>query len=493
MKANLKRKGSVEIYFVLYLAALIFLLPGKDDEIRDEESMEVQSIAREFVLNVEKTTLNCTVTGNPGHYKIFSIDSVNTIFYSGNAQNIVFEFSVEDQSINRNIVLKSDERSSTKYFRIREIGGQSAAEFHWKPPLDEKVNKTYIVNVTATGMIRISNEKQRKINAKTRFSLNVIHLNDETGQSFSTIDSLTASPDIVIDNQAPTGLNQTAVYPVGEVNLRPWAVSLKALASRRWSNQVWVSGINLKKQLKGFPKTEVIQTKENNGGSAIISDFTENTISLSGITPFTGNIKVLVSFIRNADNKEFTTEFNVIPARLSKPLFDPILYPGIEYSIETNLPFLQDKETLAKLTQGSRVVSKTERGKLNFTPQLADTGKRFVLTRLVDNETIDSYNIEVQDFSGPEIVRTWKISENKIRIATRSYGKLRGADNFCKIELSSGKGVVREKFGHDQKDADKFIWLQFFEITVDENFSGVIEFIAVDSRGRKSAVKDYKF
>ena len=99
MNRNRKRR-LVEIYFILYLSALLFLLPdGKKDDV-DSIGTGIQIYQPSFNLIPEKNTLICRVVLDSAGPRIMYLDSVNTIFYTGDVEDVNFEFTVEDQTIN---------------------------------------------------------------------------------------------------------------------------------------------------------------------------------------------------------------------------------------------------------------------------------------------------------------------------------------------------------------------------------------------------------
>ncbi|MGB9913734.1 MAG: hypothetical protein ACPLRO_10245, partial [Candidatus Kapaibacteriota bacterium] len=151
MQSSKRKRRIVEIYFILYLAALVFILPESSFKPGGGNGPEViGDFQSGFILIPEKSALVCNVVVEPNGYRITKIDSTNVIFYTGDFEDIQFEFTIEDQATSRSITLRPDKNYSAKYFRVVEVPEKKAAVFYWRPQYLENFNTTYLVKVTAT-------------------------------------------------------------------------------------------------------------------------------------------------------------------------------------------------------------------------------------------------------------------------------------------------------------------------------------------------------
>jgi hypothetical protein len=76
-----KRRKSVEIYFVLYLVALVLLMPDRKDQLLDGSDVSASQIRIE--LFPEKVRLESSIErASSGPVTIMSADTVNVIRYS---------------------------------------------------------------------------------------------------------------------------------------------------------------------------------------------------------------------------------------------------------------------------------------------------------------------------------------------------------------------------------------------------------------------------
>ncbi|MFN3782046.1 MAG: hypothetical protein ACK4SO_07715, partial [Candidatus Kapaibacteriota bacterium] len=122
MQSSKRKRRIVEIYFILYLAALVFILPESSFKPKDSNNAEViGDFQSSFTLIPEKSSLVCNIIVEPTGYRITKIDSSNVIFYTGDFEDIQFEFTIEDQSTNRSVTLRADKNYSAKYFRVVEV------------------------------------------------------------------------------------------------------------------------------------------------------------------------------------------------------------------------------------------------------------------------------------------------------------------------------------------------------------------------------------
>jgi hypothetical protein len=77
---KIRKHKTIEIYFVLYLAALILLIPEKREIGQQESDVIARTYLPEMSLNIEQNTLNCFIDSDSLGLKIATIDSVNTFF-----------------------------------------------------------------------------------------------------------------------------------------------------------------------------------------------------------------------------------------------------------------------------------------------------------------------------------------------------------------------------------------------------------------------------
>ena len=505
MKNNLfKRRRTIEIYFVLYLAALILLLPDRPNP--DGNNNSIISNPDEFILRVQKPVLYCKLLNDSIGTRILSFDSVNTIYYSGKVSDVRFEFEIIDEDQNQRLILNPEKRTATEYFSYRENNAEKNVAFYWKPPFELKLNKTYLVKVIATA---IPNEGEKTgikpdINSKemaignrmkkeTAFSLSYIYMN-KPQELFSAGNYLGQT-----GNQSE--LNQIMSLPAeasqsqGLITLHPVFYQVDAFAYQKWNNKIFVLGMNLEKDLAKVPEIEINRRPDNNKGTAYITSISANEIQLSGITPISGNINVKLTVSRKNDKKEATVDFFVEPLAIYSPEFESVMYPDETYRIDPKIPQSYGQEIKTLIKDGNTIKLESRQGaKFDFSPSASDTGKVLSLERYVNDNLIgQTYQIFIKAYPEPEILFLKKIKDGVVRIKTLSYGSFNSKKNTIVSLQIDGNAEWREFYPNTPEEYSKNRHYQNFEI-IPRQTALPFDFRvwAVDSRGKKSDVMSYR-
>lgn len=494
MNSFKRKKRVVEIYFLLYLAALILLLPNKDTQRKsNNENPNFQTFEIPFQLQSEKTALTCKLKKTKLGSEIISMDSVNQIFWRGDLSEIQFEFIVEDLSQRLKVSL-SKNNSNSKYFKIFENSNEQVASFVWRPNTSELLNKTYLVKVIAKGISKYNN---KVITLKSQFSLN-IYYEDETPNFNGTDIAISNSQNEILN---ANNQNQVKGFPnpqiiQNNIELRPENFELKTVAYTNWNNFILVNGLNPRFDLLRNPIV-TFQSESGAGGSAKTSENgnKDNGIQISGIAPSNGTMKVKVEIQSKIDKKAYSTEFIVKPAPISQPIFDRVMYPFKSYKIVPNLPLLANQKSKAIIKEGNLIrVNSIGNNDLIFAPNITDTGKTFYLERYIDNDLFDQkYSIQVKSYPNPVIISTEKDSknENLIIVKTKSYGFHNSKKNDIILLITSDNRISqRELYGKYKDEGD--IYYQTFELNVSK-ISKETSFTlqAKDYRGFLSQVRRY--
>lgn len=483
----------VEIYFVLYLAALVLLLPENDSTDKEKQNAIITAVLQQsFNAIPEQPVLNCII--DPLESKIIRFDSVNHVQFGGYVKDIRYEAVIEDQFAGQSLKLVSDEPSPTPMFSINYNSALQTARFLWKPPINsEKRNRTFLVKVVASAT-PIANESNTDLNTliqktgtrvrtETSFSLNVVYAQS---QAISKIDT------VIMQNpfeNPPIG-SVTTPNPLsyGVMTAQPQLEQIQAIATQTWSNSVFIGGINSNADLKRTPTVRLEGSGAQQGGSAEISDVRGNQFIITGKAPLSGLLKVVVMAERRADGKQVTTSFIIEPQALLQPSIPNEMNPGISYTFDPRMPQISGTEIKAFLrdARGNEIVSSQRGGVFNFTPSLSDTGKTLSFERWVGGRRIGQpINISVKDYPAPEIVDILPGEQNNvIQVKTRCFGLVKGKKNEAKLEVIEGNATVRDMRGSIQY-MDNNITIQTFKITT----VGIVKFRAYDQRGVRSAVR----
>lgn len=469
-----RKKRIIEIYFVLYLAALILLIPGKKDNRSNSNYENGEKVFQlPFSLKSEKTSLNALFNVDSSGFKIISIDSLNTIYYTGNVKNVKFEFEVEDKSFKQNYILNSENKVQSKFFQFIENTDNQSATFKWQPPLNEIKNRTFLVTVTAKAISKDSATYGSILEDKLQFGINISFITGE-----KDLKLIANSGNNPIGQNNPASTNQPAQSQVitqsSNVILMPREEIVKSIAYSRWENEITIFGLS-PKELRKQPEIHIVrEPNQNIGGTAKILGFTDNTVKLGGETPGYGSMKIIINMVRHSDGYETSRDFKVTTELIDEPKFESVMYPGIKYMIEPKMPILSNQKIAVNLsgTDERIYASSTNGGAFSFTPSISDTGKTVFLTRLVDGNLYgQKYTLRINYYPKPEIFRIAEQTVNVVRIYTNSFGIFNNSENLIsKIEIIEGNIKYREIIGAQQAPDNKLlIYKQVFEITPLDN------------------------
>jgi hypothetical protein len=495
MKSTRKRRV-IEIYFILYLAALVLLLPG-GKVLRKIANNDDSNFAQpfNFTLQSEKSNLFCKAQVDSSGLKILELDSINTIYYSGDVDDVHFEFLIEDQSAHQSLKLSSDSRTSTKYFRIVEDPQRRCAIFYWYPPLFDYNNKLYLVQVFATGKPStiLNNNKESKtvVTIKTQFTLNLT-LTNQIGIAIQPFSELGNS--IFTDNSSKQNLFQTfQSFSSGNFGLFPGQSSITKISLQNWTNELYANNINLVNDLAISPQVSyILEPDANNGGFASLYETIDNKLVIQGKTPSYGSMKVFVKITRKYDAEEFTASFSVTPSLIEQPVIPKIIYPEKTILINPRLPLTG--KVKAYLKHGDKILALSNGGEnISFTADNSDVGKELTFERYLDGNLYGQrYLCKVENYPDPEIREVQRISNTEVRVVTRSWGIYKGEKNeVIKFEIVDGNAKYYDLRGYlqDTKDQPTLQYFKFVPQNPDKPFEFKIR--AVDRRGKYSESKSY--
>ncbi|GAB1430785.1 hypothetical protein MASR2M18_16190 [Ignavibacteria bacterium] len=505
-----KRRRYVELYFILYLAALILLLPDKRQKTMDSDSVLTALFQQSFTLQPEKTVLSARIVVDSAGAKIIAPDTANLIVFTGNIRDAHYQFLIEDPALGQTLRLSSDSASPAPMFRIEQRDDLRAIKFIWKPAATAGMrSRSYSVRVIATatpvappGNIALEQmiaDAGTRLTAETQFAVNIINdgepetqskialvppMSGQEGQGVPLIQQNITQPPIVITQQSRP--------PSGDFSISPFSISIGTIAYHPWSNRIFITGTQSGADLKRTPIVKIERSSADIGGNAEIAEIRGNEILLRGTAPSSGVMRVSVTAERAADGRTATVEFNVQPQPFAAPIVSRIMNPGISYTIQPNIPLLTNTDAKAVLYDGTQErISSPQGAAFEFTPDARDTGKVLTLARIVGGRQIgDRISIRIENFPSPEILGISRQKNGSTQITTRSFGLWNGRDNRASIVIIDGNARARELYGNFRTDAKSLAHTQVFEI-VPKNPDATFTFRCrvVDLRGASSATR----
>lgn len=414
MHKETKKDKKVEIYFILYLAALILILPdNKKIERNDTHHPKAQ-----FSLIPEKTVLNLRLLKKDGENNIIKFDSVNKIYINGNFDNIDIKYTINDVNRGESVIINELNNSKEK-FQINEDLQDKVINFKWNPDLNFDYNSTYLVKLEA--IVEKNGESET---IRTQFTLNSLFLNqvfsgDVAGNQIDTNDL-----NLNYFNTAlaiPTNLSNMDV----KISKNP----LLSYADNGWINYARIYNISSIDDLYGPPKVSIYGDSLL-GGSAHFESSDGNNFVFSGVTPTYDTMKVNVKLRRKVDNSELSFDFLVIPLPRTAPDIPEVMYIGETYTIKSKLAESNNSYTIIR-AGGSE--SKYTSSNFTFTPEASMLDANVIMTRYVDNKKLDNYVLVIRQKPRPT-VENIGIKDNRIVVKTKTFSLQRNKNYIIKIK-----------------------------------------------------------
>jgi hypothetical protein len=490
MSKPFKKKKGVEIYFVLYLMALMLIIPTKNNTDTDDTANNTNVFQFPFSLKPVGTVLNAKILLSGDSTKILSIDSLNTIYYTGEVSDIDFDFIVKDLSVNQQLVLSINKKSSTRYFKITEDRAHKAAVFYWQPPTNDPRDKTYLVVVKAR--VKPKNKKygEEYITITTEFSLNIDFVT-QSDLDFANSGLDSNEQNLSFGTQNIGWLDFPKVN-TGELFIFPGNVVIETLSGEKWANQLMITGIDLQTELKRKPEISIEHSDAGNGGSADYEISKDNTILIRGVAPDYGSNKIRFSITRN-DGRKTETEFAVVLKNIGNAKLPLTMFPGIEYKIDPQLPALstQNAYSILKKQKGDIVQQIMGGKKIVFIPETRDTGEYVYLERYLNEKLYDkSQRVRIMPNPYPRISYIQSVGDDKVKVLTYSFGKTDGRDNVVTDLIITGNADYYPLSG--QMKSQNYTCEQQFMIQR-SNKSKPFTFTvsAKNAEGKKSEIKRY--
>lgn len=481
---NIKTKGFNEIYFVLYLTALILIIPKSGFE----EKPEFEKLPS-FFIKSEKTSLTVRLTIQDGKPKIVSADTINFIYTIGEFQDVDYKIKISNNSIER-VLFENGERSDVPGFKIKKEG-EGGLKFVWDVDSLKLLNKNYNVFVEAEVTPKGTNDK---VYTNTRFNLNVLIIDKYPTQIASNNDNQNDLSSLSQDSinsiqNIPSFIRSDSRELLPDVDFSV-ENPIYSVALTRWSAKIRTYGLNPETDLKSKPKINVESPQGFDNADVRIDNLEERAIEISGNTPSYGKLKIGIEIQRIQDGLKASTEFFVQPLPISPPDYPKTVFPYITYSLDPKFPNQLSSKFEAQLTIDGNIYNTVYgNSQIEFIPVPKDIGKAAYFARYFDGKLIGSkYPIIISEFPSPEITSI-KEENGVLRVFTKAYGFTSpGKNNLVEELIVSDKSIdIIDLTGFTEK-RDNFTE-QVFELRGD-NLKG-IEIKALDKLNNMSEPRNY--
>ena len=485
---NANKRKPIEIYFILYLVALVILI-STDNEGTNKKDINTNFNETEFPFRIksEKPLLVCKIITDTNGNKQYQLDSINYILDYGNVKDIQYEFTIEDVDLKQKILLKNDENVN-QIFSYKYDEKNRVAIFRWYPNIENTANKTLNVYVNATAIISNKNDNTtQKIQAKTQFSLVITndYLFDNKYELVTSNNNTTNNTPFVSSHNYQTELSS-------DFSIKPQIQTIRKIAGDTWENEIICYGFNPRTDLLMPPIIEINNSPLNNGGSIISDSLRNNSILLRGKVPDAGKSRISIN-VQRKDLKEQKIYFDIQPISIQLPNVPSEMYPNREYYISPNIPNdISDIASYIKEKENDKVLFRSFNNDLiKFKPSTDDIGKILTFERYCNDKLIgQKHQIKIIDFPPPEITRLSERKKDELILETISFGTYKNKDNTIREVRIIGNAKYTQQHGKTHINRTNLEIIEQFSITPKDNskpFSFTIS--VIDQRGRESNKK----
>lgn len=476
-----RQRRRVEIYFVLYLLALVLLMPDRPAETGAEDEA---AVAMRIDLIPERVRLTCEVKrDSSGGVRLLRLDSQNVIRYSPELASVSVRALIEDVSSGQTLTVEPGSLATRRFASIRHDAARSAFVFTWSPQLDVSTSKTFRVTIQASGVPvnGVATDAMQAMGS-TQFVLMTV-VNDQQPPQLVYLPGRRDT--LVVREVLP---EQTPATSSGEFWLEPARESITAFASQEWTNRISVGGADPARDLVDLPQIRI-------GGdpmSDVSRSFDQRTLVLRGRAPRSGSATIEVT-ARRSDGRQATARFTVSGVTYPSVVVPDVVYPGVEYSIDPKLP--ADRSGVrAVIRDGAREIISADAGIMRVRFAARDTGRTLVFERSIDGiAEANAQPLAVRPFPGPVIREIRRDpDQNKRIVVVQFYSNERG-ENRPQLRVVDGNATSVRKLSGYLRPADNsrptVAWVEVFEISRrDASKPFAFRVQAIDERGKESAV-----
>lgn len=489
MITPLRKRRRVEMYFVLYLVALVLLMPDRmENEASFVDTQAIFNARLEF--SPDRMRLTCRLRRDSAdQLQLVSLDSLNVIRYTGTVTDLDVSARIEEVETGQVLTVQPG-NSPTPLFDLEHQPQRSAVVFRWNPSLDRAAARTYRVTISGSGIpVRSSRANSSdydeiptglRMTGSTQF---VLTTQVDDGQAPAIITIAGGRDTLVLRDTSQQG---TAAQQLGEFWIEPARDVIATGPQRQWTNRLSIGGADPARDLSGLPTVRVIG--EQIGDVQRTTD--QRTILLSGRAPRSGSVTIEVRATRR-DGVTKTASF-VVSANAMPPVNVPdVMYPGVEYVVDPRLPALDNVR--AVIRDGDRDLASVTESLLRIRLSARDTGRTLTFERLIDGvREGPTQSIIVRSFPAPTIRSVSRGSDPRKKIIVVQFYSADRSVNRPRLKILDGNASDMKRLSGNLRPASSerptVSWLETFEVTqrdASRPFSFRIQ--ASDDRGLSSA------
>lgn len=488
--ASKRRKVSIEIYFVLYLSAIVLLM-GTTTKTKHEDPDELIRTLREFMVDfrvgVEKVALVYTML--PAGLEIVPAsgqlrrDSVNVVRATGSVSDVRFEITgIRDTTSGEMLPLESAELENQGF----------SATVKWRPNVPME-NRVYAITIAASAEPKVpstvpaaSRERvaaalrsEGRVHDTVTFTVTVFAVTNP-----NQIHAVAEKQRSIVDTPSTPSMLATVPQPTpgapisgGSFSVVPGQDPVAAFAGQNWRAKLIFNGVaDFEAEVEGLtidPPT--IRRVGSEGG----------TVTIEGPSFPSQTQSVKVSARRLSDGKPTSATFNVITGRLSDPEIPADMYAGETYTLRFGTDGVNPAAINVKVIEQGKVVAEGG-ATISYRPRIPGV---VTFEREVDGRSAGRYDATIRALPFPTL--SWqKENDEHGLVTTRSYGNVSGKPNKVVLKIIDGNAADEPEeidYVFDERTKTHIQKWRVWRQSAEREF--VFLAWAIDQRGSGSASK----
>ena len=454
-----KRRLSVEVYFVLYLSAIILLLgttPSSKEYDAQLETAVAELINTDFQVDVQKIALVVPFMpagmGGDSLEGLLPRDTMNLIRAHGSFSSVSFRIvAIEDTSTGSTL-------PAERGYLTKE--SDSSVTFHWTRENDS-TTAVYRVAIEAIAEPKIpDNVSSPKVRERIREVVAKRALMRDT--AFFSINVIPAtSPEYLLAvRNAPT-LDGSSPIAGGTDSALTLEDILAQLQSRGPGNGFSASASSnvvtappggtweQRVGILGTTETGALKIARSSGASNVrITAQSSNSITISGTAPRGANEENEVLVVITTPNQEQSmVSFLVRASQLDDPAVPRLVYSGETYDLDFGSSGIERGRITVSVNEEGRSVAENHSPRISYTPRA--TSGTVIFSRFVDGKLYDSQKAEIRQLPNPIISDRKSEKEGEVIVEVTAYGTVNGRPNLPILRVHRGNAAPPQKLSEN--------------------------------------------
>ncbi len=450
------------LYFVLYILAIVLLLPDKRESKGPADLRLIEALlSSEFELKASDGLLSARAIQTDDTSFFADINATSSIYFSAQVHAAEVSYAVRNVrgGTDQQLVGRVDDQAEvTPDISLTKVSG-TELRLRWNPSPATTTDELLQVVVSVEAMPEIP--------SRLKNSQQAAEINNYIERGLRVRDSVTillsysvdrvSSARIVADGRITDTVYNSSVDTVLMQPEAPFAVTSYTPYLQVLDGQQWENTITFSKQLSTAYDIKLRSDSPNTSFSKVAS----NQIRVHGVAKGSGQAQVSVS-ITDAEGFKTAVNFTVSSSNVREPLLPDFMFPDIVYTMDPGFP--NNVAGLSILTtcfiNGEVVYNSSNGATFDLSVDEKDVGSEVLLKREVDGKAYGVvYSIPIRTYPRPEVISAQQSNGDYI-VKTRSYGVFQQLPN--RVTVSAPGVSIQELTGSIEFDSSTHAIIQTF-------------------------------